>query len=108
MIIIDIIIRDEVVDFSQVNQESEFPIRFLLCKYWTRKYCAYFENGRVVIMPYLCNMANSTKMSCFRLIGAGRLWLEAGESSLGVNFSLDFLVHAYIKSVSCKYIMEFH
>ena len=33
---------------------------------------AYFENGSVVIMPSLCSMANSIRMSSFRLIGAGR------------------------------------
>ena len=46
VIVVDIIIRDEVVDFSQVNQESEFPIRLLLCKYWTRVFqkweCSYY------------------------------------------------------------------
>ena len=40
-----------------------------------------------MILLYL--MASSTSMSSFRLIGAGRLRQYAGESSLGVSFTLN-------------------
>ena len=71
--------------FLKSTKSRSFPFGFFCANIGL----AYFENGRVVIMPYLCNMANSTKMSSFRLIGAGRLWLYAEELSLSVNFTLN-------------------
>ena len=71
--------------FLKSTKSLSFPFGFFCANIGL----AYFENGRVVMMPYLCNMASSTKMSSFRFIGAGRLWLQAGESSSGVNFTLN-------------------
>ena len=50
---------------------------------------AYLENGKVVMIPYLCMSANSTVISSLRLMGVGRFWLLAGLSSFGVSFTLN-------------------
>ena len=50
---------------------------------------AYFEYGSVVVMPYLWSNDNSTNMVSFRLTGVGRFRLYAGESSFGVNLTVN-------------------
>ena len=52
---------------------------------------AYFENGRVVMIPYLCISANSTVRSSLRLMGTGRLCVYTGLSFLGVRHTLNWL-----------------
>ena len=52
---------------------------------------AYFEEGRVVIMPYLCFSANSTVKSSLKLIGTGKLCVYCGRSSYSINFTLKLL-----------------
>ena len=49
---------------------------------------AYFEEGRVVIKPYLCFSANSTVKSSLKFIGTGKLCVYIGRSSKSVNFTL--------------------
>ena len=52
---------------------------------------AYFENGRVVIIPYLCISASSTVRSSLRLMGTGRLCVYTGWSFLGDRQTLNWV-----------------
>ena len=69
MVVVNVILCDECVYFTEVNQRRSFQFGFLCANIGL----AYLLNGSVVIIPYLCNRASSTKMSSLRLIGAGRL-----------------------------------
>ena len=41
--------------------------------------------GKVVLIPYSCITASSTKMLSLGLVGVGRLWAYTVLSCLGVN-----------------------
>ena len=69
MVIVNKIDRYEVVDFSHVKNIRSLPLGFR----WEKTGLAYLLNDSDVIIPYLCNRANSTSRSSLRLSGAGRL-----------------------------------
>ena len=50
------------------------------------------ENGKVVIMPYVCIKASSTVKSSLRLIGTGRFCVYIGASILTVSLTLKLLL----------------
>ena len=59
-------------------------------------------------MPYLSNRSNSTVMSCFRLNGVSRFRLQAGLSSIGVNFTSKSNIDANVESVPPEYVIKFN
>ena len=63
---------------------------------------AFLLEGNVVMMPYLCSRASSTRMSSLRLIGAGRLWLWAGLLSKGVSCTLNSVLIPKLKRCRAK------
>ena len=35
VVVIDVVIRNQIIDFSQIHQQSQFPVKFFLREYWT-------------------------------------------------------------------------
>ena len=69
---------------------------------------ACLENGKVVMIPYLCRWASFTVISHLRLIGVGRLWPKAGLSSFGVSFTSMFTIYTNVKTMTGKNITKFN
>ena len=59
---------------------------------WAKIGLAYSLNGSVVMIPYLCNRASYTSITPLVFSGAGRLWLYAVVTSMGVSFTLESLL----------------
>ena len=76
-----VIVGYEVVDFFKSTIIRSFPLGFC----WVMIGLAFLMNGSVVMIPYLFNRANSTSIASSKMRGAGRLWLYAALSSMGVN-----------------------
>ena len=56
---------------------------------WAKMGLAYFENGRVVMIPFLCFRASSTMRSFWRFMGTVKLCVYSGLSFLGVKHTLN-------------------
>ena len=69
VIVIDVVIRNQIIDFLKSTNSLSFPLGFFCANIGL----AYFENGSVVIIPYLWSYASSTNMFSLRLTGVGRL-----------------------------------
>ena len=67
--------------FLRSTRRRSLPFGFFCAKIGV----AYFENGNVAIIPYLCSSANSDIMSSLRFTGVGGIRLYAGGSSFGVS-----------------------
>ena len=35
VVVIGVVIRNQIIDFSQIHQHSQFSVRFFLREYWT-------------------------------------------------------------------------
>ena len=69
--------------FLRSTRRRNLPLGFLCAKMGL----ANFENGKTVMIPYLCIRVSSTIRSSFRCIGTGRFWLQTIFSSFGVSFT---------------------
>ena len=65
VVVVDVVGRNECVDFAQIHQKSQFAVGFQLDKDWA--------SVLVVMIPYLFMRASSTVGSSLRFIGNGRL-----------------------------------
>ena len=72
--------------FRRSTKRRNFPFWFPFCEYWTS---VFAEGSSVVMIPYLCGRASSTRMLSLRLSGAGGLWLLAGLLPNGVICTLN-------------------
>ena len=63
---------------------------------------AYLLNGSVVMIPYLCNRSKSISTSSLKLSGAGKFWLYAALSSMGVGLNFKSLLMLMSKRCLAK------
>ena len=84
--------------FRRSTKRRNFPFVFVLANIGL----VYLLKGKVVMIPYLCSRANSTRMSFLRLIGAGRLWIKAGLISKGVSCTLNSVLIPMSKRCRAK------
>ena len=56
---------------------------------WAKMGLAYLENGRVVMIPYLCFRASFSVRSFRRFMGTGKFCVYTGLSYLGVKHTLN-------------------
>ena len=84
--------------FQRSTNRRSFPFGFLCANMGLE----YLLKGNVVMMPYLCRKASSTRITPLRLIGVGRLWLYAGLLSKRVSCTLNSVLIPMSKRCCAK------
>ena len=97
-VVVVVVVEFELVWHSRSTSSLHLPFG-LRC---SNIVSAGLNNGRVVIIPYLCISTYATVMSSLRLTGRARLWVKKEFLFFGVNFTSKML----LIPLSCRCLSE--